>query len=75
LQRTAHHFAVLRQDGQDGLQRQPSSALMADLAQAGGVGMMAQVHFRGVLDQQHHWLFGDLFARVLPMRLHQCQNR
>ena len=65
LQRTAHHCAVLRQNGQDGLQIQPSSVLIADLAKALGVGMMAHVHFRGVLDQQHHRLFGDLFPRVL----------
>ena len=71
LQRTAHHRATLRQDGQDRVQIQPSSALIADLAQARGVGMMAQVHFRGVLDQHHHRLFGDLFPRVLPMRLHE----
>ena len=71
LQGTAYHCPILRQNGQDGLQIQPSSVLIADLAKALGVGMMAHVHFRGVLDQQHHWLFGDLFARLLPMRLHQ----
>ena len=71
LHRTAHHCAVLRQDGQDGLQIQPSSVLIADLAKALGVGMMAHVHFRGVLDQQHHRLFSDLFPRLLPMRVHQ----
>ncbi len=71
LQRTAYHRAALRQDGQHRLQIQPSPAFIADLAKSLGFGMVAQVHFGGVLDQQHYRPGFDLFPRLVPMRLHQ----
>src|SRR6266851_2075469 len=51
LHRTAQHLAAVWQDGQHRLQIQPSSSLIADLAQALRFGMMAQVHLGGVLYQ------------------------
>jgi hypothetical protein len=48
---TAQHLATVWQNGQYRLQIQPSSSLIADLAQALCFGMMAQVHLGGVLDQ------------------------
>jgi hypothetical protein len=57
-----------------GRQIQPSSSLIADLAQTLGFGMMAQVHLSRVLYQQNHRPGFNLFARLLPMRLHQCEN-
>ena len=72
LHRASQHLAAVRQDGQHRLQIQPSSSLIADLTQALGFGMMAQVHFGGVLHQQHDGFGLNLFADLLPMRLHQC---
>jgi len=74
LHRASQHLPTLRQDGQHRLQIQPSSSLEALLAQALRFGMMAQVHFGGVRNPQHEGSPLNLFAGLVPMRLHQCEN-
>jgi len=74
LHRTAQHFTALGHHGQHRLQGQPSSSLIADLAQAFHYGVMGEVHFGGVLDQQHERSRLNLFACLVPLRLHQREN-
>ena len=72
LERTAQHLAAFRQDSEHRLDIQPSPSLIANLAQTRGFRMMGEIHPGGVLHQQDHRSGFDLFARLLPMRLHQC---
>lgn len=71
LDRTAQYFTGLRHERQHRLQIQPASLPIADLAHAAHLRMMRKVHFRGVLHQQDDWPSLNVFARLLPMRLHQ----
>jgi hypothetical protein len=50
----------------------PRPRSLPRLSQAFGFGMMAQVHLGGVQNPQHNGSGLNLFARLLPMRLHQC---
>ena len=58
-----------------GGQVQPSSSLIAVPLPSPGFGMMGEVHLGGILYQQHSRFGRNLFARLLPMRLHQRDLR
>jgi hypothetical protein len=71
LHRASQNLTVFRQDCQHRLQIQPASSLIPNLPQALHFGMMAQVHFGGVLDQQHNGPRLNVFARLVEVGLHQ----
>jgi hypothetical protein len=53
------------------LQIQPSSPLVANLTQTCGFGVVAQVDLCGVLHEQDNGLHLNVFAGLLPVRLHE----
>lgn len=75
LDGTAQHLTGLRDKGQHCLQRESSP--VADLAHTGRLGVMREVHFCGVLHQQHRWPSLTLLARLVSkiQRLSYCTRK